>query len=226
MDGDGVVDGLGIAASHGQRDRNAACATGLQYAPVACFQPGKAQVEAPQAVAGIGVGAGEVDDQIGLAARQRFFQPGVECGEIGIIAGAIRQFDIEVAAFFLEGKIAGAVDREGEDAVVAVEDGSGAVALMDVAVDDGTRRTRPSACMARAATAASLKTQKPSPRSLWAWCVPPARLAAQPCARAVRQAARVAPAERSERSTMPGLHGKPMRLSSAALSSPLLTRWT
>ena len=74
-----------------------------------------------------------------------------------------------------------------------------------------TRATFPSACIARAATAASLKTQNPSPRSRKAWWVPPARFAAIPSSSAARAAAIVAPAERRDRSTISFDHGNPMR---------------
>jgi hypothetical protein len=86
------------------------------------------------------------------------------------------------------------------------------------------RSTRPSARIASAAMAASLKTQKPSPRSRKAWWVPPARLAAQPSSSAARQAARVAPAERRERSTIASDHGKPIRRTSAGARLPRITR--
>ncbi len=87
-----------------------------------------------------------------------------------------------------------------------------------------TRAMPASACIARAAMAASLKTQKPSPRSRKAWCVPPARLADHPRTSASRAAAIVAPAERRERSTIAADHGKPMARCSLAVSSPPTTR--
>ena len=56
------------------------------------------------------------------------------------------------------------MDRESEHAFVALKDCGGAIALMDITIQDQD------ICQARilddsVATAASLKTQKPSPRS-------------------------------------------------------------
>jgi hypothetical protein len=79
--------------------------------------------------------------------------------QVVVVAGAVGEVDVEVAGGLGEGEVAGAVEREGEDAGVVGEDRRGAVALVDVAVDDHDPAARPSDCMTRAATAASLKTQ-------------------------------------------------------------------
>ena len=54
-----------------------------------------------------------------------------------VVADAIGQRHVEVAALLAEGKVGGAVHRAGEDPRVVLEDRSGAVALMHVEVDDG-----------------------------------------------------------------------------------------
>ena len=56
--------------------------------------------------------------------------------------------------------------------------------------------------------------------------MPPARLTAAPSSRAARAAAIVAPAERRERSTIAGDHGKPMRRIISAGSVPAATAAT
>jgi hypothetical protein len=94
---------------------------------------------------------------------------------------------------------------------------------MDVEVDDQHPHGRVPSLHARAATAASLKTQNPSPWARCAWCVPPARFTPQPVASALRQAAMVAPAERRERSIIAGDHGNPMRFMARASSVPVQT---
>ncbi len=86
-------------------------------------------------------------------------------------------------------------------------------------------RARPAcACIARTAMAASLNTQKPSPRSRNAWCVPPARFADQPSTSASRAAQSVAPAERRERSTIAADQGKPIARTSLSVRVPSTTR--
>lgn len=75
-----------------------------------------------------------------------------------------------------------------------------------------------------AAIALSLNTQYPWPQSGPAWCVPPAMLTPTPSSSAAWHAASVAPAERRERSTRPGLHGNPMRRTSIGVSAPVTTR--
>jgi hypothetical protein len=86
-----------------------------------------------------------------------------------------------------------------------------------------TRRTRPSACIVRAATTLSLKTQNPSPWSRPAWCVPPARLTPMPSASAARLAPIVPPTDRRDRSTNLVDQGKPIRRISCAVSVPCFT---
>ena len=88
-------------------------------------------------------------------------------------------------------------------------------------------RALPSACIARAATAASLKTQYPAPWSRKAWWVPPARLIAtvggsEPAT--VRAAESVAPHDRTDRSTSSGDQGSPSTRTSATEIMPHRTR--
>jgi hypothetical protein len=49
---------------------------------------------------------------------------------------AVGQREVEVARFLPEGEVVLGVDGEGEDRVIAAEDGGRAVALVDVAIDD------------------------------------------------------------------------------------------
>ena len=61
-------------------------------------------------------------------------------GEIFIVAGPVFERDVEIADFLPEREVVSAVHREGEHRRLVSEDGRGAVALVDVAVDDGNAR--------------------------------------------------------------------------------------
>ena len=127
-----------------------------------------------------GSGAGEIEHQVrpvsrrapaagAPAKRRQIFSSPVPSGKV-----TSRSLDL-----LPERKIVGAVQRHGEHARVAAENRRGAVALVHVTVDHrAPATTTPSRISTRAATATSLNTQYPSPRSLNAWCVPPARFAA------------------------------------------------
>ena len=103
---------------------------------VAFGEAGEAQRQPAEAVVVVGVGAGQIDDEIGAGEVEGGVEAVVELQQVGIVVAAVWQFDVEIAGFLLEGKITGAVDGEGENTVVAAQDAGGAVALMDIAIDD------------------------------------------------------------------------------------------
>jgi hypothetical protein len=111
--------------------------------------------------------------------------------QVGLVAGAVVELDVERAGHLVEGEVLGAVHRERVHARVAGEAGVRAVPLVHVEVDDAARRTCPERCSRRTATATSLYVQNPSPRSGKAWCVPPARFIATPCCSAASAASQV-----------------------------------
>ena len=70
------------------------------------------------------------------AASDRDVQGVVERAQVLVVAGAGRQIDVEVGRDPLERVVARAVQRERERVRVGAEQLGGAVALVDVAVDD------------------------------------------------------------------------------------------
>ena len=84
----------------------------------------------------VGIGTGQIDDKIRLSKVESGGEAVVEMGQVGFVAAAVGQLDVEIAAFLGEGKVARAVDGESENAVVVGQDAGRAVALMHVAIDD------------------------------------------------------------------------------------------
>jgi hypothetical protein len=99
-------------------------------------QTGLGELEPTQAVVLVGVGARQVDHQVGLAPGKHRAEGGLQGGEVSVVGGAVGQFHVQVAALLVEGVVAGAMDAEGEALWPVGQDGGGAVALVHVAVDD------------------------------------------------------------------------------------------
>ena len=111
------------------RERTASTTMLSRRAVIAHRQPA-------EAIVAMRIDAGIVEDNVpgpALAeARQNILQP----IEIGGIAGAVGQRDVEVGRDLADGIVAIAMHREGEDARIAGEYVGGAVALVHVEVDD------------------------------------------------------------------------------------------
>lgn len=135
MDAYRVVDLPCIPAGHGEGHGQAVLPAAFEHPAVPFGQPCESQRQPPEAVVPVGVGAGQVDDEVGAGAVEGGAETPVEAGEVGAIAAAVGKLDVEVAFRLGKREVAGAVDGEGVDAVVAGQDGGGAVALMHVAID-------------------------------------------------------------------------------------------
>ena len=122
----------------------------VEHELVAGAQAGLGQREAAEPVALPRIGAGEEERDVVVAVRAR--RPGrpIERAQVLLVARAGRQVDVEVGRDALERVVAGAVQRQRERVGVRAEDLGGAVALVDVAVDDQRRAaTRPSRAQPR-----------------------------------------------------------------------------
>ena len=215
VNGDDGVDVGSIAAAHGDGDRQAGAARqASKHDLVAVAQAVDRQLQPPEPIAFVRIGAGKIEDEIRADAGsapsvevQRAALRGTPSSPVPSAAATSRSLTSLLNGKFFSPCIEN-VNTDG----VAGEDRGGAVALVHVEIDDRDAAGVLVALQhARRPTATSLKTQKPSPRSANAWCVPPARLAATPSSSAARAAAMVAPTDRRERSTICGDHGKPMR---------------
>src|SRR5687768_3706118 len=81
------------------------------------------------------IGAGEVDDEIGCVARHDQREQCRKSREVGIVAGAVIEIDVEVTGDFSQRIVVSPVHRECEHALVAGKDRMRSIALMDVEVD-------------------------------------------------------------------------------------------
>ena len=90
----------------------------------------------PQNIRGQRINAGLIEDDIGLE-RECSRQNVIELAKIFGVFNAIRQWNIQPAAFLAKRKIALAVDGKGEDIRIILKDFSGAVTLMNIKVNDG-----------------------------------------------------------------------------------------
>src|SRR3954452_14071 len=136
MNIDAIFDMASVTAGHGDGHCYAAAAAQVEHQAIALGKTALGDFQPPQAVAFEGVGTGEEDDELRLRRGQRGAHPALDSREIGLVAGTVRQLDIEITALFVKRIIVGRMHGEGIDAGVVGADRSGAVALMHVAIHD------------------------------------------------------------------------------------------
>ena len=125
-----------VAAADDAGGRDASVAAGLDDVPVAPCQAAIGQGQMPQPIRVVDIDPGIVDNQIGLQAfQQRHELVRQGCHE-AIVVDMPRQRNISVACLLARREIIARVHGEGENPRVVGEDGSGAVALVDVQVHD------------------------------------------------------------------------------------------
>ena len=81
------------------------------------------------------VGAGQVEHGVGAKTAVQFDQSQIQSVEVGRIARAVGQTDVQIARHFAERKVLLAVDRQRKHRIVACKDAGRAVALVHVEVD-------------------------------------------------------------------------------------------
>jgi hypothetical protein len=159
VDLDGVCYVASVAAGEGDGDGDAPlrCAPFLRQGPSflrASRQGGKSssdlpedegvapaeaihgESEATELVFAVGVGAGDIEDEIGVEFSEGAREVRVEDGEIVFVTDAVGEIGVEIRGRLRFGVIVFLVDGKSEDGGIAGEDGGGAVALMDVGVND------------------------------------------------------------------------------------------
>lgn len=108
---------------------------GLKDALISCSEPLDAEREAAEAVFFEDIDAGLVEHQVRAKAHRRV-EGALQGLQIGVVVGVVGQRDVEVARRLVEGVIALAVDGAGEDLRGVVEYRGGAVAVVNVEVED------------------------------------------------------------------------------------------
>ena len=101
-----------IATRHRDHDKHAGAATEFQNQAISRSEALPGQREPPQTIIAIGIRTGKIDREFGLRSRKRVADALFQCIKIVGVAGAVRQLDVEIAAFCAKRKIAGAVNRK------------------------------------------------------------------------------------------------------------------
>jgi hypothetical protein len=140
---DGVAVELGgelglavVAAAVEDGDGDAVFDEGGEEDFVAALDVFQGKVHLAEAVVAVVVGAGDPDDEVGGEGVERGGEGAEELFEIHFALDVADGFHVEGAADLVGGVVFADVDGVGEDAGVAGEDGSGAVALVGVGIDD------------------------------------------------------------------------------------------
>ena len=102
---------------------------------LAPLQAGFGERQPAEPVVDVRIDAGVVEHQVGPNLLQQPRQVLGEQGQIGFVLEPGLERQIQIARPLVQREVGPAVHREGEHAVVALEDRGGAVALMDVEVD-------------------------------------------------------------------------------------------
>jgi AAA ATPase domain len=134
VDVDDVVD-LGCVTT-GEYDADRDSAQDVEDQDVAPAWARLGERERAQPVALPGIGTGQVERDVKAVAAKRGGQCAVERGEVGGVGGTSGKVDVEIGRDPPEWVVASAVQRQGERVRVGGEQLGGAVALMNVAVND------------------------------------------------------------------------------------------
>src|SRR5262245_5967404 len=129
-----VADAARVAAAERHHHRDAALGASGDHQAIALDQPGERQTQRAELIVLVGIRARLVEHDLRRVlpdARQRPGEPVVELR----VVGAVLESDVEIAPLLHRIEML-LVDGEGEHVVVVAEDAGGAVALMEVAVDD------------------------------------------------------------------------------------------
>ena len=137
-----------IPAGHGKRQWNTALPGPVKHPAVARFQAVVTQAQAAQAVPFKRISAGQKKNKPWRQRSVQFVQREVQRLQVGVVAAAVRQFDIQVAGFLAKRKVLGTVQRQREDAGIVGKNTGGAVALVHIQINHRdlqrlTRHARP-----------------------------------------------------------------------------------
>src|SRR5579862_9757074 len=99
MDCDERVDIGRVPAAHDDGDRDAARAAGIEHEAIARAQTVDRELEPAEAIAFVGIGAGEIPDDFRRVAVEDGRQMRDERVEVLGVGRAVRELDVEVAGF-------------------------------------------------------------------------------------------------------------------------------
>ena len=84
----------------------------------------------------VGICATDIEQHVRVKGFDGFFNGGEKCGQVFFVGDAIFEIQIEGGMRFVGGVVVLLMNGEGEDGIVLAEDGSGAIAVVDVGVHD------------------------------------------------------------------------------------------
>jgi hypothetical protein len=133
-----------VRVSAGEKDGNGETPilTFAQYEAVPFDKPVESQAEGPELIAFVRVGAGDIYDRLGVMPVEYFGDRSAKVPQVNVVAGRIREADVQVAFLFDRVKIF-LMYGKGEYVGVVGENERRTVALMEVAVNDGESPSEP-----------------------------------------------------------------------------------
>src|SRR5580704_18487135 len=132
----GEDDGVGVAAADGDDEGDGQIAGGAHDHAVALFETSGSETEAAEAIGGERVDACLVEDEVWVEIRH-LWKNGGEGAEVFVVGDAGVEFYVDGALLLAQREVGFAVNRDGEDGRVVAENVSGAVALVDIEIEDG-----------------------------------------------------------------------------------------
>ena len=132
----GEGNGDGVAAADGDDEGDGQVQGGAHDHAVALFETGGSEAEAAEAIGGERVDAGLVEDEVGVEIGN-FGENGGEGAEVFGVGDTGVEFDVDGTLLLAQREVGFAVNRDGKNGRVVAKDVGGAVALVDVEIEDG-----------------------------------------------------------------------------------------
>jgi hypothetical protein len=132
---DGAFDGFGVTATHVDDHGEAELVLGFEDELIALPKSVPGELEVSQVIFGERINSSLEEHEV-EAGEIEICQGIPENGQVGLVLEVIGQGDIEIALLLAEGEIALAVEGTGEDFGAVSHHGGGAVALMDIEVEN------------------------------------------------------------------------------------------
>lgn len=131
-----LFDGAGVASAEGEHQRELMAAGKVEDLAVSLQQAFVSHGEAAESIGLQGIDAGLIEDDVGPKSMN-LGQHFIEVAQVCIISGKVGQMEIEGALLLAEREVAAPVHRQREDIRIVTEDFRGAIALMNVEINDG-----------------------------------------------------------------------------------------
>ncbi len=136
VDSDGIVRIDGISTGEGQDQGAIDLFCPLENHSVTTGKTLEGEAQTTELIEAVGIGPGEVIDDIGLKPRTDGFEGSVEMFKIHFIIGTIGEANIKVTGGFYGGVIVFLMDGKREDIGVILEDKCATLSMMDVEVNE------------------------------------------------------------------------------------------